>query len=1013
VSALAVLALVQLAAVGQEPPGRLASWEWGAPTFDVLGMAEGLSHASVTAILEDRDGFIWLGTQDGLNRFDGHDFLILRHSPVDPSTLADDFIEAIAQDPEGAIWVGTNRGGLARLAETGVQSFPLEELGPRRSARSDRGREGLAGRSVFAIEPDEGDRLILGTDAGVAHLDLASGRATLLEGMEPITAQAVLRRADSLWVGNTTGTIARYRRLAGGSWGLAEETSIPTGALRFAYHDSTLFVGATTGGVWALDPGSLEEREGFGSIRGPSWGPVRALVADRNGRLWIGSTPGVAIVNLDSRRVTRYVHDPDNDRGLPHEIVRAIHEDRSGSVWIGTWSGLARLPRLHAAFLRIPVGTEAGLSAGVAAISTGPGETLLLGTLGGGIDRLDTSGRMSRYPPDPDDPRRPSGTQVFDIRPDGAGGAWLATFGGAINHLSPDGTRFERYTLRALAFGGERNAPSVYVDHSGRVYAGTVESGLQELVPGTNRFEPARGPDGPWDLGSDYAWPMTETPDGTLWIGAHGGGLNRLSPDRSEQRRWTTADGLSDDRTLTVFADSQGYVWIGTEGGGLNRFDPRTETFRVYTTADGLPHDNVQAVLEDRRGFLWISTNDGLARFDRTSEEFWTFREASGLAGNRFFANAAYEDEHGLLYFGGADGLTVVDPALIEKSSTPPRVALTGLSINDAPVPASRATAGGRGLDLDFEERFFTLTFAALDFTDPEQNRYQYLLDPLQAEWVDVGDDNVATYTSVPPGRYTFRVRARNSEGVWNESGLVIPVRVRTPWWQAWWFRASVVGIIALMISALYSYRLQQIRSREALRLKIAGQLHDDIGANLSALQLKAELAKSAAGIQPSDTKRLEDIARLARESAHKVRETVWVVNTSYDTMSGIVAKMQDTLDVMLDGRMKPSFTAPATLPTIPVAMELRQDVYLVYKELLQNVVKHSNASAVAVEVGYSAPILTLVVRDDGDGFDVDRANLGNGLGSMRRRAERHKGKLRLESRIGEGTVARLDVPMR
>lgn len=601
---------------------------------------------------------------------------------------------------------------------------------------------------------------------------------------------------------------------------------------------------------------------------------------------------------------------------------------------------------------------------------------------------------------------------VFDLARSPDRTLWIAAFTDGIFRLDPSKGSVEPVPLHRPE--GRPDRPvlfSVFVDHDGAVWAGSERMGLLRYHPSEAHFRPYRQHE--LDLGSQYVWPITEDREGNLWVGAYNGGVTRIAPDRRTHRRWAAGPGgLSDDRILTLLVGSGGFVWIGTEGGGLNRLDPESGDVRVYTTDDGLPHDHVEGIVEDDLGHLWISTNDGLARFDRETEEFRVFREAAGLAGNRFFANAVHKTEEGELLFGGPDGITILDPSEVDLDRSPPPVALTAFRIHGREETLARALAPD-GLDLEPEERFFAFEYAALDFRDVSQNRYRHQLVGLDEGWVETGTRGAANYTSVPPGRYTLRVAARNSAGVWNEDGLSIPIRVQAPYYQTWWFRLVVVLVVLLLVSAYYSMRLRELKRLQELRLEIAGKLHDDIGANLSAIALKADLAGEASGTQDPRRRQLGEIQRLARETAHRLRETVWMVNTRYDTVAGLVGKLRDTADTILEGHVELRVSAPESVPPRRIGMELRQDVHLLFKEALHNVLKHADADHVEVVVDYAYPELLVSVRDDGVGFEPDAPARGSGLHLMRERAERHGGSLRIRSRPGEGTTVELRVRMK
>jgi hypothetical protein len=564
-----------------------------------------------------------------------------------------------------------------------------------------------------------------------------------------------------------------------------------------------------------------------------------------------------------------------------------------------------------------------------------------------------------------------------------------------------------------LEEGSGSGSPSVFVDHAGDVWAGTYTLGLVRFDPAAGSFRQYSGTAPDWNLGSAWVWPIDEDSKGRLWVGAFNGGLSVISKDRTTATLYRAGPGsLSDNRILSIFVDSRDRVWVGTEGGGLNRFDPDDGAFRTWTTEDGLPHDNVESVVEDAAGRYWIGTGDGLARFDAATEEFLVFREPAGIAGNQFLANAAHRGPDGTLYFGGAAGLTIVDPAAIASSGNVPHGALTAFRIQGRDVPLSRALRTDE-LVLAPDENFFAFEFAAMDFADVSQNRYRYMLEGLDPDWVDAGNTPVANYTSVPPDPYVFRVAVRNSEGVWNDNALAIPMRVLAPYYQTWWFRSLVlVGVLSLVIG-FYTYRLRQLEARQKLRLEIAGKLHDDIGANLSNIALKADMVRTTASLDDRRSAILGDVGRLARDTAHKVRETVWVVNTRYDTLPKLVGHMHDTADTLLSGHVDYRFADPTECPDLPVSMEFRQNVYLLFKEAVNNVVKHAAATRADISITLDQRTLGFRVADDGAGFDAERVREGNGPGLMRNRARAVRGRLEVTSAPGRGTTVEFSARVR
>jgi len=981
------------------------------PVFTVYGMEAGLSQSSVYALLQDRTGFLWIGTQDGLNRFDGVDFRPFKHVRDDSTSLSDDLIRSLALNVDGRIWVGTERGGLNLFdPRTGeAVRHPLEELGPWRTYAGP-SETPRTGRTVgdIALLPDR--TLLLSTDAGLARF-LPSTQEVIplpVPEAEPGPAPAPIlcvSPGEGAFAGFPDGSVwlirsdARPEKLLELTDGV-RALRCPRGGEGFlATGDGSVYTLSGTGRqasrLLQLESSSVDEAIISDVFRGPS------------GLLWIATSQGL-FYSRDNRTARRAGARIDG-RGLRSNEITEFMVDHTGMLWIGTWNGLASVHPLSHSIRRIPVRTGAspGLSGhGVVAMEEGEDGALWIGTMGGGVDRLEPGWRGDSVTV-----TRPAALQAYDdarildlgLGPEGR--LWIAALSRSFLLLDPQSGR-----TRSVPVAGpdgtvlsDVRAYSVLLDRAGSLWAGTGFSGLARYHPASRRFETYQGPGGDWDFGSTWIWPLAEDAQGRLWVGAFAGGLTSIDPHRRSVRFYPAAPSqLSDDRILTLFAGSRGFLWIGTQGGGLNRLDPETDDIRVYTVEDGLPHDHVEGIVEDDLGFLWITTNDGLARLDPESSTFWILKESAGLAGDRFFANAAYKDVEGNLLFGGPDGLTILDPTRVYPNRRPPDVALTGFRIHGRSQPLDRILDGGR-LDLGSRENFFSFEFAALDFKDPTLNRYRYMLEGVDRDWVENGSSRTARYTSVPPGRYVFRVAARNADGVWNEGGLSIPVRLRPPYYEAWWFRSLVGGSLLLLATWTIYRRVREHRRR----LDVAGRLHDGIGANIASILRAAD--RTEAGLAPDDPGReeLDRVRTLARRAQTEMRAAVRILRRGKETetLAALMKELMDTADWMLHRNVRYDVRVPDPLPNRTIHWKARPDVVLLFNEMLNNVLKHAQATYVDVSLEYDAPHLRIRVRDDGKGFEASGESDGHGRRLMREHAKRHHGDIRIDSVPGEGTT--------
>jgi len=999
-----------------------------APAFSVYGMPEGLSQGSVEALIQDSVGFLWIGTHDGLNRFDGTGFRTYKHSRDDQSTLSDDFILDLLEADSGRLWVGTERGGLNLFDpfEGTARRFDLAELGPwMRDAGPGQDRAG-AGRTVSQISRLSDGSLVLLTDLGLVEFDPTSGEAVRAAPPNAGAVTATCSLREGVLVGFADGSILLRQ-----PEGWRSVATAPRSVRKLRCRPSELVhVIGSSGFVHGLDVGTgrlspiLELTNG--AVQPTEIEDVLELPG---GAKWVATLAGAYVA--DTIDGLRPVASMGSGRALPDPWVTRLLLDRTGVLWVGTWNGLASLSPNAAAMTRVPNrgdGPEGLGGTGVVSIESSTAGGLWVGTIGGGVQHLDVDagGRPVRLSV-PQVLRPLAGSVIFGLDLDDSGNLWIAAHAEGVYRLTSSG---ELESVPVLSPSGQplRATPNSVHRGAGRIWVGTEELGLLELDASGEHFAPRSGPE--WNFGSLYVWPIASGPDGSLWVGAYNGGVARVDPEQGVLVRYGVgAAGLSDARILTLFVDSRGLVWVGTEGGGLNRIDPSTDEVRVLTVADGLPHDHVEGIVEDDEGYLWISTNDGIARLHVETETFRVFGRASGLAGNRFLANGVHKGPGGWLYFGGEDGLTMLDPSRVADGSAAPPVALTGFRIQGREAPLSRALSLS-GLDLGYDERFFAFDFAALDYTDPGQNRYRYRLDPLDEDWIDAGADPTANYTSVPPNEYVFRVSARNSAGVWNETGIRLPIRVQAPYYATWWFR-TVAGVFVLsVIAGFYNHRISQIRERQerlrqrqeqerehlrqrrADRVALSGRLHDDLGADLVGLAMRVERLRRRATAGSPDYALLKSIEDDAKKVSATLREELWVVNVTNDPLPKLVSRMRDTAQKMLSGLEYSFVTDPIEVPAVDLDWELRLHVFLLFKESLNNAVRHAQASRVEIALAWSERELLLRVQDNGRGFDPATIVSGNGLGLMRERANNLRGSVTITASVGRGTLVELRVPL-
>ncbi|MCX5752688.1 MAG: SpoIIE family protein phosphatase, partial [Candidatus Krumholzibacteria bacterium] len=508
-----------------------------------------------------------------------------------------------------------------------------------------------------------------------------------------------------------------------------------------------------------------------------SYNEIYSLCEDRSGVLWIGTWGGgISTFNTKKKEFTHYKRVSNNPNSLSHEFVWSFYEDEEGILWIGT----------H----------------------------------GGGLDRLDRrKNEFSHYRHDPGDPTSLSNDIVRVIAADRSGILWLGTNGGGIN-------RFDSKAGRFRAYQNDPNDPNslshdeircIYVDRTGLLWIGTNGGGMNSFDPGTERFVRYRNdPSDPNSLSNDFVRNIYQDSSGVYWIGTQGGGLNRFDRTSGTFRRYNEvpadSGSISSDFIMSIYESRAGDVWIGTWGGGLDRFDRTRGTFRRYTEQNGLASNAIYGTLEDEEGNLWLSSNNGLSRFNPKTETFKNYTVQDGLQSKEFNAGAYFKSRSGEMFFGGINGFNAFFPGKIRDNPYIPPIVITSFTKLNREVKLDVPASELRTIRLSYRDYVFSFEFAALDFTAPGKNLYAYKMEGLDRDWVYTNSaKRFANYTTLRPGKYVFRVKGSNNDGVWNEAGTAVAITITPPFWGTWWFRSLGIVIAATLAFLWYKRRRTSI----------------------------------------------------------------------------------------------------------------------------------------------------------------------------------------------------------
>ncbi|MCU0292632.1 MAG: ATP-binding protein [Thermoanaerobaculaceae bacterium] len=829
-----------------------------------LTVQQQLPHDVVNAIVQDRVGFMWFGTEEGLARFDGVRFEVFKPILGDPTSLCDEAVTSLLLDSAGTLWIGTWGGGLDHY-DAVSETFTHLQARPEDASS-------LQDDRVLALVEDRAGVLWVGTAGGLDRLDRTTRAVTHISapgdgGPGVSSVWAVCEDLfENLWVGTSDGLYLLDR--ASGRLVAAGQTGAPVGTLPAGR--VTALALDRLGRLWIATPAGLRVHDrGHGfllpSAIAPEFGPLdtskaRSIFGDHDGTLWVGTDErGLFRVELASGRLSSLTHDPAKPESLGHNDVHALFEDHSGVLWIATHgAGVDKLDLKPAKFRNITFDFRdpGSLTPGRVWGFLEDRERRLWIATEQGLDRFEPeSGTFIHLRHDPADPRSLPPGRVQRLALTTSGDRWAAIGETWLVRLGPDGGVQERHRLPAAEHGAtlEEGVLALAAGPQGRLWLGTAR-GLQV-------FDPASGVTRPPScdvVGSAADEPVTsilQGAEGAMWIGTDGGGLCRCDPSGTACHRFRAdpadASSLSHNRVWALHEDAAGTVWVGT-ANGLNRFEPATQTFVRFQAREGFPSDSVSGVLSDHRNVLWLSTNRGLTRFDPREGTFRTYSPSDGLQANLANPGACLRAADGTLLFGGFSGFVAFDPGAVRDNPNVPRVVLRTFAGPDFqhrfPLPLS----GTGELRLRHFQNSLSISFAALDYTDPGRNQYRHRLEGFDRRWVEGEGLRVATYTNLPPGSYVFKVQGSNNDGIWNEAGAVLPIAIAPPFWQTWWFQAGAIASLIALVLLWYRARIRRLeaerRTLERLVDERTGELassRDQLAEHRDQLQQINEIVKA------------------------------------------------------------------------------------------------------------------------------------------------------------------------
>lgn len=1004
--------------------------------FDTNNTQE-LKSMSVTALCGSKDGALWIGTDGGgLTRFQNGTFVHFTKA----EGFADDNVRTIYETKDGSIWIGANQG-LSRFQNGKFTHYTS--------------REGLLSEIVRALYEDGDGNLWIATGGGLNRLKVKDGEArphpNPLPPEREQTAEATARRESS---GNSSGSSFRETaNISPSPGGEGEQTAqtrtdakkVPanfesfSGSSDLSMSSLRCVCGDREGVLWfGSNYGVVRHDNGRFYLYEPEKSGladrfVSALYEDRQGVLWVGTYGG--LYRFDDGK---FVSEPAAD-GTPYDQVNCLFEDREGNLWIGSKEGLIRLNPKRFVTYTLRQGLTHNNAMSVFEDSAG---SLWIGTWGGGLNRLKDE-IITAYTASNGLPHG----LILSTWEGRDGSLWIgADYDGGLHQLKEG--EFKHYTKE----NGLINAALrvLYEDRAGDLWIGT-RKGLSRFRDRQFTNYTNAPPDG---VGASDIRVIHEDRDGVLWIGTEAG----LACRRDEKFFTVPAVGRT---VVSIYEDEKQTLWIGTDGGGLYKLNASgskleipntaTSTFNLqtsnFTTKDGLFSDQIFEILEDDFSYFWMSCLKGIFRASKKElEEFAqkkipaincvAYGKADGLASvqcNGVAKPSGWKSRDGRLWFPTTKGIVAIEPKIKANEVAPPvvieEVIFDKSKVSSLESKVARA-ASTRDSKLRTQDLFLKpghgeleFHYTALSFQIPEKNRFKYKLEGIDSQWVDAGGRRVAYYAKIPPGRYQFRVVGSNNDGVWSEKGATLDFVLLPHFWQTLWFRALcflsagglVAGIARYFTKRKMRLQLQRLEQQHALekeRTRIAQDIHDDLGAGLTQITMLSDLAEADRHRPDEVLGSTQKISTTAREMVQALDEIVWAVSPKNDTLKSLVGYLGHFASEFLQNTpIRCRISRPTEIPHCVISSEVRHNVFLVFKETLNNAVKYSGASEIRIRISCDNGDLRVTIEDDGCGFDVDsRTGSGNGLDNMRERMTEVGGRYELASEPGKGTGTTLTI---
>lgn len=984
------------------------------PRFEHLGVNDGLPHSSVYSITQDKRGFMWFGTPDGLCRYDGSVLQVFKYDPQNADDIINNFVRGkMFEDKAGSIWY-SNESGIYKWDAFKEKIVKLKTF-----------KKNEFGNVAFnTVTLNDSSLWLFNVVHGIFKFDIVSGafvQYPLPGRIDYSTIQLLYNTVDdagNIWlriVSSNDPYIVFNKSTHKYSTQLKNDPPhaifFSKEKLVYAYEDRLVYKNVQNNQFKTVIKNINNKKISFYSFDG---------IRDNYGRLWMTARGnGLFYYDEINDRFQEYHHDNSKIKSLPFDLTTCLYIDRSQNLWIGIdGSGVAKLDLKQPRFNLFPLseGDYPVLSDYFTkCFYEDEKGRIWFGSHNNGFNILDNkTNQLINYHYEKNNTNSIPGNIVGGILKDRNGNMWIGSSGG-ISLFDEKSASFK--TIPILHLPKLHPEMNIFVYKmtelkNGDLLAATL-SGLVKIIKQTNgSYEGFYFYDKPFLI--SQTTDVTELADGTVYLTVPSLGLYQLKPAENSYTLLNIFLNGIDLRSVRIDERNAGWLWVSS-GIGLIHFNTATKKYKIWNEKNGLANSYVYGSLEDENNNLWISTNGGLSYLNPVTNNIDNYNFQDGLQSNEFNTQAFYKSSSNTFYFGGIKGFNWFQSKKIINNVYKPQAAITQIEVENMLLAGNDTSMVQQYHSLPYDSNDVNFKFAALDFTRPEANSIQYKLEGWDTKWITTYAKS-ARYSNLPPGKYTMIVKVANAAGVWSNEERV-SLTIRPPFWKTWWFyilaTIFVFGLIIFITKKIAGRKLkkeiEKLERQKTLieeRHRISQEMHDDIGAGLTQISLISEAAKGQSESGNEIKTELNDISITSRKLVDNISEIIWSLNPQHDKLDTLLSHLREQLNKLLEyADINYTIHFPEQVPFITLSNKQRRNILLVTKEIVHNSLKHSKADTLWITATLINRELRFEIKDNGTGFNPSLTYNGNGIKNIRHRIEELHGNLELISEEGNGTV--------